>query len=302
MKKFATLVCIPLLFASELLAVTFVCKDPKKERKFSQITEWYNSVYNKDTKMPGKPGKRDEAVFGGETTIIDTDVEFARLVIGAHAVVNADKRKIKTKSLVLNFPEHPTDDTPLLRLKDTSADFEMFDAGQSVPRQKKVGHITFDLDDAVLNLHTISVDIGPMAPDVAPLDNQAGIYFRLKGKSKLNVASGVYLDDTLFSTARLQFTLAENSGNIPSVSLKDFKPDYIMLDVKINGKLKKGTYMLLEDTGKKDRKGTFRSIKINGETRAPGDTFEIGENKAKLLLDTLERNGRKNDLVLQILS
>ncbi len=301
MKKLSLLTFISLICISEAFSMTFVCGDPKSERKYSQISEWYNSVYNRDTKLSGKPGRRDGVIIGNGTTIFDLDTEINALTIGQAAIVKVDKKKIKTKDLVITFPQRAsTHDSPILFLKNTSVDLGKFSMGESTQRQSKFGSINFELDNAVLNLESINFAMYNSASNLAPFDNQAGVYFRLKGKSKLNVDSGVYLDNMFKNDARLQFTLVEDSGNVPSVSMKNFEPGCIMLEVKINGKLKKGMYMLIEDTGKKNPKEGFRSIKINGETRNPGDSFDIGENKAKLLLDSMERSGRKNDLILQI--
>lgn len=290
------------LFCSSASAMLFVCGEPKSPRNYSDIKIWYNSVYNQDTQLKGTPSKRDEVIFGSGETNIDTDLEVATLVIGQAGIVKIDKRRIATKGLIITAPQRASaPGSPLLEIKNTSANLGGFVINESMRRQDKLGRINLSLDNANVIFKEINLGMGGASADLKPFDNGSGLFIKLKGASTLTISNGFFLDEMFKNAARLQFELVESDGKVPCVLIDKPDPSYVMLDVTVKTPLKKGRYPILQDLGRNPLKGDLRSIKVNGSERKINETFNIEGKDARLVLDYAGKDNKKNDIILEVL-
>jgi len=300
--KLPVLAASAALFCSSASAMLFVCGEPKSPRNYSEIKIWYNSVYNQDTRLKGTPSRRDDVIFGGGETVIDTDLEVATLIIGQAGTVKIDKQRIAAKGLIITAPQRPSSpSSPLLEIKNTSANLGGFVINESVRRQDKLGRINISLDNANVVFKEINLGMGGASADLKPFDKSSGLFIKLKGASTLTISNGFFLDEMFKGDARLQFELIESDGKVPCVLITKPDPSFVMLDITVKTPLKKGRYTLLQDMGRNPLKDELRSLKVNGSERKIDETFNIAGKDARLILDYAGKDNKKNDIILEVL-
>lgn len=311
MKKFLPLLILS--FCQTLPAATFVAGgngnevDDNRNYKFSSA-KWYSDRYMETSPLPKtvSPGPRDGvyANWNHVTLELDKSVKLEALGVDGSSTIFARGKRLEIKRISMGPQEE--NGTATLDLENCVLEVKKGITCEVWTKQRSIGTDLIKFTDTKAHFGggiTFISSVGEFAHN----STTGGVILHAKGASQVSFDGDVLLDE-LFAqdpaTYMFSFIFEDNNGKLPSVSFRR-KANFqaCRLEFRISSLPEKaGRYVLLNLRDRKATTAKAREIIVNEVPYKLGDEVQTqGGGKFKIEMDCAEKDGPKNDIVLEVI-